>query len=101
MSKDNKASATKKSQTQPEQQQADQIAFTTTNYILMGIGILLLVAGYILLSGGGSDDPNVFNDAMFDTRRLVVAPLTIIAGLIVEICAIMYRGKKKGQTDNE
>ena len=65
------------------------------NYILVGIGILLLGIGYILLSGGGSEDPNVFNDAMFDSRRLVVAPLMIVAGLVVEICAIMFRSKKE------
>ena len=69
--------------------------FGPMNYILLGIGVVLLGLGYILLSGGGSDDPNVFNDAMFDSRRLVVAPLMIVAGLVVEICAIMFRPKEK------
>lgn len=73
----------------------EHFAFGPMNYILVGIGILLLGIGYILLSGGGSEDPNMFNDAMFDSRRLVVAPLMIVAGLVVEICAIMFRSKKE------
>ena len=68
--------------------------FGPMNYILLAAGIILLGLGYILLSGGGSDDSDVFNPAMFDTRRLVVAPLIIVAGLVVEICAIMFRPKK-------
>ena len=73
-------------------------AFGPVNYILLGVGILLLGIGYILLSGGGSDDPNVFNHDMFDNRRLVVAPLLIVIGLVVEICAIMFRPKSdKGE----
>ncbi len=53
------------------------------------VGLLVMVSGYILMSGGGSDDPQVFNYAMFDFRRLVVAPLVIILGIIIEIVAIM------------
>ena len=71
-----------------------ELAFGKINYILMGVGILLLALGYILLSGGGSDDPNVFNPAMFDARRLVWAPILIVLGFVVEIVAIMYKGKK-------
>mgnify|MGYP002515553773 FL=1 len=53
------------------------------------IGLLVMVSGYILMSGGGSDDPQVFNYAMFDFRRLVAAPVVIILGIIIEIVAIM------------
>ena len=70
-----------------------ELAFGKTNYILMGVGILLLALGYILLSGGGSDDPNVFNPAMFDARRLLWAPILIVLGFVVEIIAIMYKKK--------
>lgn len=70
-----------------------ELAFGTINYILMGVGIVLLALGYILLSGGGSDDPNVFNPAMFDARRLVWAPILIVLGFVVEIVAIMYKKK--------
>lgn len=67
--------------------------FSKTNYIIMIVGIVLLALGYILLSGGGSDDPNVFNPEMFNTRRLYVAPILIILGLVAEIGAIMYKPK--------
>lgn len=60
---------------------------------MMLAGVLVLVAGFILLSGGGSEDPQVFNYAMFDARRLVAAPIVIIAGVVVEIIAIMGRFK--------
>jgi hypothetical protein len=72
-----------------------QFAFGRINYILMIAGLVILALGYILLSGGGSDDPNTFNPAMFDTRRLVVAPILIVVGFVVEILAIMYKGKKQ------
>ncbi len=69
-------------------------AFGKVNYILMAAGIVILALGYILLAGGGSDDPNVFNPAMFDTRRLYVAPILIVLGFVVEIVAIMFKAKK-------
>ena len=71
--------------------------FGKSNYIIMIVGLVLLALGYILLAGGGSDDPNVFNPAMFDSRRLYVAPILIILGLIAEIVAIMYNGKRNEQ----
>ncbi len=77
-----------------EQNAGNKPAFSIINYIVIALGIVLLGGGYILLSGGGSDDPKVFNDAMFDNRRLVVAPIVITLGLVVEIVGIMYRSKK-------
>lgn len=62
-------------------------------YIIAGFVVMLL--GYFLMSGGGSDDPNVFNEEMFSFRRIVLAPIVIIIGMIVEIWAIMYVGKQK------
>ena len=74
-------------------------AFGPMNYILLIAGIVILGLGYILLSGGGSDDPNVFNAEMFNNRRMVVAPLMIVIGLVVEICAIMFRPKEKKEEE--
>ena len=62
-------------------------------YIIAGFAVMLL--GYALMAGGGSDDPNVFNDEMFSFRRIVLAPVVIIIGIVVEIWAIMYVGKAK------
>ncbi len=70
------------------------VSFGVVNYVLMALGIVVLIVGYVLLSGGGSDDPSVFNEAMFDTRRLKVAPVTIVLGLVIEVLAIMLRTKK-------
>jgi hypothetical protein len=71
--------------------------FDKINYIIMIAGIVLLALGYIFLMGGGSDDPNVFNEAMFNGRRLYLAPILIILGLVAEIVAIMYKGKKESE----
>lgn len=62
---------------------------------MLVIGFLVMVAGYIIMTGGGSDDPAVFNEAMFDFRRLVLAPIVILAGIGLEIFAIMKIWKKK------
>ncbi|MBR1851484.1 MAG: DUF3098 domain-containing protein [Bacteroidales bacterium] len=72
-------------------------AFEKINYILLVVGIVILIVGYFMLAGGGSDDPNTFNTAMFDARRLYVAPILITLGFIVEIVAIMYKPKRKSQ----
>jgi len=55
----------------------------------MIIGVLVMIAGYILMIGGGSDDPQVFNYAMFDFRRLTAAPIVIICGVVIVVVAIM------------
>lgn len=67
----------------------DKMATTAKGIKLMIAGVLVMVAGFLLLSGGGSSDPQVFNYAMFDTRRLVAAPIVIIAGIVLEVVAIM------------
>jgi len=62
------------------------------------VGLLVMVSGYILMSGGGSNDPEVFNYAMFDFRRIVAAPIVIILGIVIEVVAIMGIFKdKKGE----
>ena len=73
----------------------DKMAVTAKGLKLMIAGLLVMAAGFFLLSGGGSDDPQVFNYAMFDFRRLVAAPLVIVAGIVLEVVAIMGRFKDK------
>lgn len=58
-------------------------------FLLMGL--LVMVAGFILMMGGGTVDPENFNWSMFDFRRLVAAPLVIICGIVIMIVAIMRR----------
>jgi hypothetical protein len=66
-----------------------KMAMTAKGIRLLLAGLVVIVSGYILMMGGGSDDPQVFNYAMFDFRRLVAAPIVIIAGLVIEVVAIM------------
>lgn len=56
---------------------------------LLLVGLIVMISGYILMMGGASEDPQVFNYAMFDFRRMVAAPLVIILGIVIEIVAIM------------
>ena len=56
---------------------------------LLLVGLIVMVSGYILMTGGGSDDPQVFNYAMFDFRRMGAAPIVIILGIVIEVVAIM------------
>ena len=62
------------------------------------MGLVVMVAGFVLMIGGGTVEPDNFNWAMFDFRRLVAAPLVIICGIVIEIVAIMRRPKN---TENE
>ena len=68
-------------------------AFGKENYTLMFIGVAIMLLGFILMTGGGSKDPNVFNAEMFDFRRLTLAPILILVGFAVEIVAIMKKPK--------
>jgi hypothetical protein len=68
-------------------------AFGKENYILMTVGIVLILLGFVLMTGGGSKDPNVFNEEMFDFRRLTLSPILILVGFGLEIVAIMKRPK--------
>lgn len=63
------------------------------NYILMIIGLVLIFLGFVLMIGGKSNDPKVFNEAIFSPQRLTVAPILILAGYVVEIFAIMKKPK--------
>ena len=70
-----------------------QLPFTKTNYILVVVGVVLIALGMVLMIGGGSDDPDVFNEEMFNFRRLTLAPILILAGFVVEIFAIFWKKK--------
>ena len=73
----------------------DKMAITPKGLRMVLAGVLVMIAGYILMTGGGSDDPAVFNYAMFDFRRLVAAPVVIIAGIVVVVVGIMGKFNSK------
>ncbi len=70
-----------------------KMPITVKGLRLLLMGLAVMVAGFILMIGGGTVDPDKFNWAMFDFRRLVAAPLVIICGIVIEIVAIMRRPK--------
>ena len=57
----------------------------------MIIGIIFIALGFILMSGGGSDDPNIFNQEIYSFRRIRIAPLIVIIGFAIEIYAILTK----------
>jgi hypothetical protein len=63
------------------------------NYRLMIIGCVVVLIGFILMMGGGSDDPNVFNKEIFSARRITIAPLTVMAGYIFIVYEILKKPK--------
>lgn len=74
-----------------------KMAITSKGLKTLLMGLIVMVSGYILMMGGGSEDPEVFNYAMFDFRRMVAAPIVIILGIVIEIIAIMrvFKSKKE------
>jgi hypothetical protein len=62
---------------------------------LLLVGLVVMVAGYILMAGGNSGDPKVFSQDIFDFQRLVAAPVVIICGIVIEVVAIMRVFKEK------
>lgn len=74
----------------------EKMAITPKGLKYLLIGLIVMISGYILMTGGGSDDPQVFNYAMFDFRRMVAAPIVIVLGIVIEVVAIMGMfGKNK------
>lgn len=74
--------------------QKPEFLFGKKNYIIMIIGLVFITVGFIFMSGGGSDDPNVFNEEIYNWQRIRLAPTLVIIGLAVEIYAILVDPKK-------
>ena len=71
-----------------------EFLFDKINYKILLIGIAVIALGFILMSGGGSDDPNVFNENVFSFRRIRLAPTTVLIGFGITIYAILKNPKK-------
>ena len=81
---------------EPEQQRP----FSKINFIMMGVCLLLIIVGFLLMSGGGSSDQVEFNPDVFSTRRIVVGPLLTFLGFLFMAFAIIYSPRsKKGKKD--
>lgn len=65
--------------------------FTTKNYVMMLAGLLVIVLGFVLMSGGGDHTATYFDESIFSFRRITLAPVVVIAGFVVVGVAIMKR----------
>jgi hypothetical protein len=74
-------------------EQKPEFLFDKTNYKILLIGIGVIALGFILMSGGGSDDPNVFSEDIFNFRRIRLAPTTVLIGFGITIYAILKNPK--------
>ena len=72
-----------------------EFALAKENYKLLLIGFAIIIIGFMLMMGGGSDDPAVFNKDIFSFRRITLAPMVVLFGFVFEIYAIMKRPKEK------
>ncbi|MRX40536.1 DUF3098 domain-containing protein [Flavobacterium sp. LC2016-23] len=70
-----------------------QFLFDSINYKILLIGIAVIALGFILMSGGGSDNPNVFNEDVFSFRRIRLAPTTVLIGFGITIYSIFKKSK--------
>lgn len=69
--------------------------FNRQKYTIMLIGLAFILVGFLLMIGGGSNDPNEFSEAIFSHRRMTLAPILVILGYAIEIYAIMKQDKPK------
>jgi len=75
-------------------EQKQEFLFEKVNYKILLIGLGIISLGFVLMSGGGSDDPKVYSDAIFSFRRIRLAPTAVLAGFGVVIYAIIKNPKK-------
>ncbi|MAU15234.1 MAG: hypothetical protein CMH46_06795 [Muricauda sp.] len=79
------------------QKPTKEFVFQKKNYLFLFIGIAFIALGYILMSGGGSDDPEVFNPEIYNFRRIRLAPTLILIGLGIQVYAILLNPNKKNK----
>ncbi len=76
-----------------EQEEENKLPFSKDNYLWVMIGLAFLILGFILMIGGGSENPEVFNEAIFSFRRLTLAPILVLIGFGIQVYAIMKKSK--------
>lgn len=77
-----------------KEEQKHEFLFEKVNYKILLVGIAVIALGFILMSGGGSDDLNVFNEEIFNFRRIRLAPTTVLIGFGITVYAILKNPKK-------
>ncbi len=79
---------------QKKQKQEGEFLFEKRNYMIMVVGIIVIMIGFALMAGGGSDDPTIFNEDIYNFRRIRLAPTLVLIGLAIEVYAIMANPNK-------
>jgi hypothetical protein len=69
--------------------------FGKKNYVVMIIGLVFITQGFVLMSGGGSEDPNIFNSEIYNFRRIKLAPTLVLIGFAIQVYAILLNPNKK------
>ncbi|WBL22693.1 DUF3098 domain-containing protein [Zunongwangia sp. HRR-M8] len=77
------------------QHQDKNFVFGKKNYKFMFIGLAVIALGFILMAGGGSDDPNEFNEAVYNFQRIRLAPTIVLIGFGIQVFAILVNPNKK------
>ena len=77
-----------------EDKKKQPMPLTNRNYIYMLAGVLIIVLGFVLMSGGGEHTATEFDESIFSFRRITLAPIVVIAGFVFEIFALMKRFEK-------
>ena len=77
-----------------KEEQKHEFLFEKVNYKILLVGIAVIALGFILMSGGGSEDPNGFSEEIFNFRRIRLAPTTVLIGFGITIYAILKNSKK-------
>ena len=71
--------------------QKERFAHGLANYKLLAIGLAIIILGFVLMAGGGSEDPNVFDESIYDFRHITLAPIVVLIGFGFEVYAIMKK----------
>lgn len=79
----------------PLHKQDLNFVFGKKNYIFMFIGLAVIALGFLLMAGGGSDDPNIFNPDIYNFRRIRLAPALVLLGFAIEVFAVLVNPNKK------
>lgn len=95
------ANKVKTAQKQTDKSEKLNFALGKENYILLIIGFAIIIIGFILMSGGKAEDPEVFSEEIFNFRRITLAPLVVLLGFIIEIFAIMKKPKSEKKLNEE
>ena len=74
----------------------NKLLFGNRNYKFMILGLIFIAVGFILMSGGERDDPNIFNEEIYNFRRIRLAPMLVVTGFIIELYAILTKPNEGG-----